>query len=722
IIVDVVISLQKLLRNIKPVFYYFCTSDIFCLLSTLTSIQAKGSDAAATMGAEAAVYASEASVSNDLLENVLPETISDYVELVKAHLSAGPNYRFSSRQLLLLGAILDFSDATNRKAASGFVHQLLCRPIEHEIDDDGNEIIFGDGINLGGEREWSRAVSGLAKKVHASVGEFEEVIVAVIKELACPCRERSAAMMDWMHCLAVTGLLLETVDSYWCLQGKAIEPTELLHSLLLPAARQVHLDVQRVAMRCLGLFGLVERRPSEELVKQLRLSFINGQPPVRIMAGRALIDLATWHGPQELDRAIGLHTPLSNDKNRFTSVDLSNGNDDLSVGLLDLLFSALESDEWSESSEVDDLETVHGILGEGFAKILLLSQNYPSVSTCLHPLILGKLVRLYFCSEAKELERYCLLLSLLICSFLGYVIVVLVQKFVSRAFIPVMRSAWPGVYGNTGGSSVIVSKLRKRAINISRFMLQMMQTPLYSQEVEDAELSEKSPGNLSTSGQSTFDIESGEEGLAIRIGAEVASFPAKKTAAGKSYMLALCKIAAALKFRPSLQDSIKCMRGLLNHMMEAVSGDREVLKELMQMAAQLRTLGEHPDQELSVEDSSAIFAKLELDVNLKMDISAVPTPTPTPAPRSARAAAARRRARREATSSDDDEGPSAATVPVTPSVTATRMQRMSKTIAMSRMTASVAAVAAAATDSEGEGNSEVTSEGVSDESGEESSQ
>lgn len=51
--------------------------------------QAKGSEAAATMGTEAAVYAAEASDSNDLLERILPATVSDYVALVKAHIDAG---------------------------------------------------------------------------------------------------------------------------------------------------------------------------------------------------------------------------------------------------------------------------------------------------------------------------------------------------------------------------------------------------------------------------------------------------------------------------------------------------------------------------------------------------------------------------------------------------------------------------------------------------------
>ena len=58
-------------------------------IKSVIFLQVKGSEAATTTGAEAAVYASEASDTNDLLDNVLPSTITDYVALVKAHLSAG---------------------------------------------------------------------------------------------------------------------------------------------------------------------------------------------------------------------------------------------------------------------------------------------------------------------------------------------------------------------------------------------------------------------------------------------------------------------------------------------------------------------------------------------------------------------------------------------------------------------------------------------------------
>lgn len=130
--------------------------------------------------------------------------------------------------------MLDFSDTTNRKVASSFIHELLFRPLEYEVDDDGNKIIIGDGISLGGDKDWAKAVSELARKVHASVGEFEAVVTGVILELACPCRERTADFMQWMHCLSVIGLLLENIESLHGLRGKAIEPSEILYSLLLP--------------------------------------------------------------------------------------------------------------------------------------------------------------------------------------------------------------------------------------------------------------------------------------------------------------------------------------------------------------------------------------------------------------------------------------------------------------------------------------------------------
>uniref|UniRef100_A0ACD5ZVA3 Uncharacterized protein n=1 Tax=Avena sativa TaxID=4498 RepID=A0ACD5ZVA3_AVESA len=681
--------------------------------------QVKGSEAATTTGTEAAVYASEASETNDLLEGVLPSTVAEYVDLVKAHLSAGSNYHFASRQLLLLGGMLDFSDSMNRKVAGSFLYELLIIPLEHEVDEDGNQIAIGDGVSLGGDREWAKAVSELAKKVHASVGEFEMVIASVVEELARPCRERTADFMQWMHCLAVTGLLLENTSTLRSLEGKAIEPPELLQSLLLPAAKQNHVDVQRAALRCLCLFGLLQNQPGTELVKQLRSSFINGPDLVSAMACKALIDLVTWHGPQVLDQAIGIEPDANDEKTQFAPVDISDlKDDDLNVGVLSILFSGFQKDDWEFSLEGDNHDNVPTILGEGFAKILLLSENYASISSDLHPVILAQLVRLYFLEGTKELGRLKQCLSVF---FLHYPSLSDKHKrCVSSAFVPLMRALWPGIYGNAGGSGPVVSKRRKHAVQAARFMVQMVQTPLFLTEA--TEQATMSPESLSRSPSPSVDFDISEEGLAIRIAVEVANFQDKKSAPGKAYAVALCKVAVLLRFRQSEQKAIKCMRGLISTLAASAASDKDLIKELAQMASRLKSLDESPEEELPQDQADAIFQKLGLDGGIKLD--AAPVVPPTPAPRSVRAAPARRRARRAPSSSDDSEAEaeaegeglgvtSVSKVPATPSMTAARAQRASKIAALGKFTA------AAPSDSEQDEQSDVTTD--EDPSDEESS-
>lgn len=172
-------------------------------------------------------------------------------------------------------------------------------------------------------------------------------------------------------------------------------------------AKHVHLDVQRAAIRCLGLFGLLENKPSEELVKQLRISFVKGPPTISIMACKALIDLGMWHGPQEVDKAIGqdLSSQPRDNKMNFSPINLSDTDGNLNIELVDLLYSGIEASNCRKSLEVDE-ESLQAVLGEGFAKFLLLSEKYPSIPASLHPLLLAKLITLYFGDESKDLQRW----------------------------------------------------------------------------------------------------------------------------------------------------------------------------------------------------------------------------------------------------------------------------------------------------------------------------
>lgn len=93
------------------------------------------------------------------------------------------------------------------------------------------------------------------------------------------------------------------------------------------------------------------------------------------------------------------------------------------------------------------------------------------------------------------------------------------QEVLCKVFIPVMRSMWPGIDNNTGNSPSLVSNMRKRAVQASHYMLQMMQTPMYPKVTETQD------GNLN-SAEATNDLlqsnlEHGEEGLAIRTAVEV---------------------------------------------------------------------------------------------------------------------------------------------------------------------------------------------------------
>ncbi|XAR73559.1 hypothetical protein NMG60_11007561 [Bertholletia excelsa] len=675
--------------------------------------QAKGSDAAATMGTEAAVYAAEASGNNDLLERVLPGTVAEYIELVKAHLVAGPNHRFVSRQLLLLGAMLDFSDATNWKIASSFVQELLHRPIEHEADENGNKLVIGDGISLGGDKDWADAVSKLARKVYAASGEFEEVVLGLLEQLAQPCRERIADFMQWMHCLAVTALLLENTKSLHWMQGKAIEPAELLHSLLLPGAKHIHLDVQRAATRCLGLFGLLERRPTKEIIQQLRLSFVKGPSPISTMACKALFDLALWHGPQEVDKAMGqdLLSQLRDHATVSCPVEIADPNEDPNFELLDLLFNGFDRADWVQSADTDENESVQAVLGEGFAKILLLSANFPSIPASVHPLLLAKLISQYFSDETRELHRLQQCLSVFFDHYPS--LSVAHKRSLSKAFVPVMRSIWPGINGNTGGSSVITSKMRKCAVQASRFMLQMMRIPLLAKENEKDDVGKDFPETSDDSVEPSHGFENGEEGLAIRIAVEVANFHMKKTVAEKSYISALCRVLVMLHFRISEQGAIKLMRRLLIRVAECVSAEKELVKELKQMADHLKAVDSCPEQDLSLDITKDILGRLELDHNLDLeDSTEMP---PTPALRSSRPTRSRRRVKAEESSSEDESSPTSV-VPVNPGAMSTRSQRASKTAALAKMTASRARkISHEYVDEEGS-ESEVTSEEDSDES------
>lgn len=96
----------------------------------------------------------------------------------------------------------------------------------------------------------------------------------------------------------------------------------------------------------------------------------------------------------------------------------------------------------------------------------------------------------------------------------------------------------------------------------------------------------------------------------LRCIVKVAGFHMKKTSAEKSYISALCKIIVLLRFWASERGAIKLMRVLLNRIVESVLYDKEVSKELTNLARNLKLVSRSPDEELSQAQANTILRKI----------------------------------------------------------------------------------------------------------------
>lgn len=159
--------------------------------------------------------------------------------------------------------------------------------------------------------------------------------------------------------------------------------------------------MQISATRCLGLFCLRETRPSLQAVKQLRLALIDDSVlGVKKMAIKALFDLCMWHSATVVDRVV-----------RFSAAyeDISSNEAVPGLPILEDLAHFLDGTDVEQEAVIDseagEVETVKSIIAEGFAKLMLQSKVYSDILP-LQNSILGKLLRLCFNEETKNMPRY----------------------------------------------------------------------------------------------------------------------------------------------------------------------------------------------------------------------------------------------------------------------------------------------------------------------------
>ncbi|KAJ7517851.1 hypothetical protein O6H91_21G042500 [Diphasiastrum complanatum] len=633
--------------------------------------QVKGLEAASTGGAEALVNAADAAEKSELLEKLLPPTVAEYVELVNAHLVAGPSHRFVSRNLLMLAKLLDFSDAVNRRAAANLIQELL---FEKALEAEQNVEIFRDGLHLGAEKEWATAVAELAQKVHGAVGELVQVIAEIVRELARPCREGGANAMQWLQCLAVTGLLLENLQSVRRLSGCSIDAQEIMDGVLIPAAKHIQMEVQQAGVRWLGLFCQLEDRPNMRALKQICLAARSGNFLVQHMALKALFDLILSHGVVVVDRSMQMvsdlrASPELNSSGVETSHVAENNtgqkeNDEKREKNQPVLkFLAEMLDQKTIEEEVDheisaERETRTSVVAEGFAKLLLQSKTCPEILDTQN-LIIGKLVQLYFSEDTKFDIRLQQCLSVF---FQAYASLGAANKrCVAKAFLPVLRSEWPGLTPSRSVSQGNVAARKKRATQMARFMLQLLKQKLLKvQETSDQtkhkdttqQPADGTHNNEEEDGEDSRQTEgeepdSGHEELAIIIATEVTRFPSKRSWAGKGYRELLCKVAASLHFRASQQEAIKCMRKLLDHMIDAMKGEKLICKELNAMVNRLKAMDKTPEEGLRDEQVQHLLDRLGIHVAENEETN--PEPTQPSTTRTLRKVAAKRSQRVSAT-------------------------------------------------------------------------
>ena len=88
------------------------------------------------------------------------------------------------------------------------------------------------------------------------------------------------------------------------------------------------------------------------------------------------------------------------------------------------------------------------------------------------------------------------------------------------------------------------------------------------------------------------------------------SFKAKKTAAEKAYVLALCKTLVLLNLKSSEQNVMKLMKNLLSRVADSVCSEKDLLKEVKLVLEHLKSLDDNPSEELSQDEAKSIFGSL----------------------------------------------------------------------------------------------------------------
>jgi condensin complex subunit 3 len=572
-----------------------------CLASEATS---KGLAAANTGGATANIEAAAAGDRIEALEAALPASVEDMINIISAHVAGGAEYRFASAQLMSLAAhCMDFTDSTGRRAASNLLNKLLSSGWEE----------CGTGEN---GRAWMEAAGKLARKVHAAPAELADGILTSLGALRDNSNgfngsngSSSTADADaaWIHALRSAAILLEALPTARpALQAAAeFTLTDMVNEIITPGLEHANTHVVCEAVRCLGLYCLLDGIPTPLASHMPTLrSFLasSSQPlPVRAVAARAVGDLALQRGAKSLD-----------------SLLVAQAAEDPIVGTeptVDLMLAALN--EWQDAfavataapngrrrrsapspQEVESVAELGTCLVEALVRLIAVNEfrqasdeRRGEVSALEDGEVLRLLVALlllHFDADTEPASRLRQCLSVFFERFAS--LSVTSQQYLATAILPAARSACAedlAAGRRTATSSPV-------APQVVRFVLQLLQLPVIGMDGKREPL--------------------GHEPLTELVLGEILGC-ARRPNVPKPYLSTLCKLPLALPMYDAGEDASETMLRIQVYAAKAaeILSDKTMVKDMTSTVERYAApLGGSP--ELSEEGVAALLAGVKAHV------------------------------------------------------------------------------------------------------------
>ena len=570
----------------------------------------KGLAAANTGGAVASIEAAAAGDRLEALEAALPASVGEMIDIIEVHVAAGAAYRFASVQLMILAAkCMDFADGTGRRAASTLLHTLFTTGWEestHTIENNG-----GNKLN----KAWMDAAGQLARKVHAAPSELADAMLSSIGVLrgAAGFNEGVAAEAAWLHALRSAALLLEALptarpalNSTTTDAADAFTLTDLVQQMILPGLAHANADVRCEAVRCLGLYCLLDGIPTPlgSHMPVLRACLASPSQPlaVRAVAARAVGDLALQRGAKFLDSLLVAQNSSSGGGGEAADTEPT----------VDLMLNALN--EWQDAFAVatssatgrrrrrsagptaDEIEAAAEMgtsLVEALVRLIAVNEfrraaddRRGEVSALEDGEVLKLLVALlllHFDGSTEPASRLRQCLSVFFERFAS--LSVTSQQYLATAVIPAARSAAAEdlAAGRRTAASAPV------APQVVRFSLQLLQLPVIGAD------GKREPH--------------GHEPLAELVLGEILGC-ARRTTVPKPYLAALCKLPLVLPMYDADEDTRETMTRIQVYAARAADllSDRTMVKDMTATVERYSAPlgGGHP--ELSEESIAALVA------------------------------------------------------------------------------------------------------------------